>query len=868
MRSLRGLPRGVLLAVVVAFAALSWQLLGLLDAHVWIRAAVAVMAFVVAGAVEVDKELLRRREAREVNESEQKEREEAEFRWLHDVRDSLRCWPLPTVDDVDPYALGVTRSRLADRYTSSGEGVAEYIGRDVDRRCAERLRGSGLLLLVGVPASGVTRSAFECARGVRSGAVVLAPRSPDGLRVALNDLDVVSRLAAGTQVLVWLDRIDMFSESGLTAAMLELLREQTVGLRVVATIASTRYEMWVTGHSELAELFGEPVTLGRALSASERHRAENRYPSVDFGEGIAGAFTAVTALLRRSRAGHSGCPFEPAGGDCGLSRAMIALAADWRATGTTRPLSVHTLLQLVTQPLGSNRSVDPAHAAEALQWGLEPLVEGPSLLCQVADSDGGQYVAMNEQLAEVLMVNSEGPSYEAWCGAIADAESRRDSEAVGQIGFRAHMTGCNVIAGYAWAAITDLDEPAAEWLSKAAAYSFTHRDPAGELQPHYRLLDLIEATSGPDSPRVAMTLDQLGNAWRKCGQAATARDLHERALRIAETTYGPRHVNVAVTLERLGNAWFDLGRPDISRDMHERALQIKEHFYGVDHVEIATNLGELGGAWTFLGEPDKARIFYERVLVIQEREYGPDHPDVAITLDNLGIAWRKLAQPDTARSMLERALQIQERAFGDDDREVGATVANLGGAWFDLGQVAIAREMLERALRIAVREYGHDHAKVAGLLANIASTWNTSGDPGAALGMYERALRIQEREYGSTHPVVGATIANLGSTLFQLGRHSNACEKFERALQIQEGAYGPDHPELATILFNLGTARGALGQLAAARDILQRALQILAIHFPDGHPVGKAIAENLRIIAPDLIVYDNGRIYSQTDTTI
>jgi len=75
-----------------------------------------------------------------------------------------------------------------------------------------------------------------------------------------------------------------------------------------------------------------------------------------------------------------------------------------------------------------------------------------------------------------------------------------------------------------------------------------------------------------------------------------ARDLHERALRIFEREYGPDHVRVAITLTNLGNAWRELRRPDKARDLHERALRIEEPEYGPDHVEVARTLTNLGNA--------------------------------------------------------------------------------------------------------------------------------------------------------------------------------------------------------------------------------------------------------------------------------
>src|SRR5664280_2211671 len=101
----------------------------------------------------------------EEHEAELQEREAAEAEWLRQVRTCLRVWPAPRTDEVDPYVLGVVQSPLADRYALPGQRLPPYVDRDRDALSRERLRARGLLLLVGAPASGVTRTAYEVACG-------------------------------------------------------------------------------------------------------------------------------------------------------------------------------------------------------------------------------------------------------------------------------------------------------------------------------------------------------------------------------------------------------------------------------------------------------------------------------------------------------------------------------------------------------------------------------------------------------------------------------------------------------------------------------------------------------------------------------
>jgi hypothetical protein len=143
---------------------------------------------------------------------------------------------------------------------------------------------------------------------------------------------VLSRLAPGTPLLLWLDRVDTITQGGLTAAMLRRCRERSPGLRVVATLSSIRYDVWATENPSVVEAFGDPVLLERLPSEKELGRGEAAYPGVHFSEGIAAAFTVTAALLKRLREDDHSCPYEPAGDEYALARVVVEIVLEWAAS--------------------------------------------------------------------------------------------------------------------------------------------------------------------------------------------------------------------------------------------------------------------------------------------------------------------------------------------------------------------------------------------------------------------------------------------------------------------------------------------------------------------------------------------------------
>ncbi|MFE5703255.1 tetratricopeptide repeat protein [Rhodococcus koreensis] len=775
--------------------------MALLEAPVSWRLIAAALVFAVFCGSELDKWHTRRIEQREAEQQEQHAREAAESAWKRAAEDCLQIWPAPPIRDVDPYKhLGVARSLLAGSFTQVGDLVPPYVERDIDQWARERLQSSGAVLLIGTPASGVTRSAYQLALTAPASSVALIPTGPQGLATALGELDVLSRLPSGARPLLWLGGIDSFTP-GLTSAMLRRCRERP-GMRIVATISSTQYEVWEAENRLLAEEFGEPRLLKRVPSAQELKRAEAAYPGVEFSEGIAAAFTVAAELLKQLHSGDGTCPYERVGDDCALAREVVDIAIGWASTDIGRPLPISQLSVLAQQRMGGPK-INGEHLERALIWTIAPVVGSASLLVRETDSKGREFVTARTDIVEIRRAESGGPDEAVWLAALDAAACVDDREAIGRIGFRAHIEGKMNIASQTWAMVTALDDPAVASLWRAMAFSHGRHEPAGEVPLLERLLELTEATFDPDHREVARLLTRLGIAWLELGKPANAQEPLERALTVQEREYGPNDPEVALTLNNLGNVRCDQGKPDEARKLYERALTILEREYGPNHPEVALTLNNLGRVWRDLGELDAAEKALEWALPILEREYGPNHRVVASSLHNLGNVRCDQGKPDEARKLYERALTIREREYGPNHPEVAATLNILGRVWRDLGELDAAEEVLERALTILEREYAPNHPEVARTLGTLGNVRSDRGKPDEARKLYERALTIQEREYGPNHPEVAATLNNLGTELL-------------------------------------------LQEPAKARKLYERALNILRSHFPDGHPMIAIVERNLR----------------------
>jgi tetratricopeptide (TPR) repeat protein len=858
---LRKLPRTTVFAVCGALLALVLTLMSLLDAPTWARIVGAVSVLGLALASEADKHRTARLEKVGKEQAVREAAEEKERKWVREARSALRIWPAPEIADADPELLGITPSRWIS-HSADDPTLTRYVPRAIDSKTAERLRSRGAVLLVGEPASGMTRTAYELALADPTRRNVLAPRPTDGLRIAVNELEVLSRLTP-TRLLLWLDDIADHSTDGLNRALLDQCKEESPRLRVIATIRAPEYQSWRGRQPEVAAFFGDPLHVRRLPTPEEKKAAELLFPDIDFSQGIAAAFTGTGALLDRRIGGNSTCPFEPPEGDCPLSRALIDIAIGWYACGTPRPLTKEMAARLAQHRVPTPDHDRDAHIQECLQWAMQPVTQGVSLL-SMSEENGTSTLTVHSELAEVVIEAAHEPDDAVWIAALDEAEAADDSDAVGRIGYQAHTAGHMALADNAWNRVHGLDEAAAAWIRRAWDYSQERDENRSSLRPGAKYLALVEQSNSLDPGEISVLLNRLGAVTHEAGNARQARTLYERAIAMQEREYRPDHRELVKTLTGLGRAWNALGEPTKARQLCERALAIQESEYGSEDHELGRTLIILGNTWSAMGDLTKALQLYERALALDEREYGPEHPAVARDLNSLGATWSHLGEPTKALQLCERALTIQETEYGPEDRVVSSTLNNLGNAWSDLGEPTKARQFYERALTIKQREFGPDHRELVVTLHNLGNIWSDLGEPTKALQLYERALAIKEREFGPDHRELADTLNNLGNVWSELGQPAKAREVLERALAIKEREYGPQHRELAVTLLNLGNTWNGVGESIKARQLYERGLSIARAEFPKSHPLLLGLIRVLRHVAPDLLILEDGTIVGDT----
>ncbi|MGK7950946.1 MAG: tetratricopeptide repeat protein, partial [Xenococcaceae cyanobacterium] len=155
-----------------------------------------------------------------------------------------------------------------------------------------------------------------------------------------------------------------------------------------------------------------------------------------------------------------------------------------------------------------------------------------------------------------------------------------------------------------------------------------------------------------DRNGVALSLNNLGNAYNDLGEYPRAIDYHQQSLEITRDI-GTRH-GVALSLNNLGNAYNYLGEYPRAIDYYQESLEITRAIGA--RSGVAYSLNNLGNAYNYLGEYPRAIDYYQESLEIT-RDIGT-RSGVAYSLNNLGNAYNYLGEYPRAIDYYQESLEI------------------------------------------------------------------------------------------------------------------------------------------------------------------------------------------------------------------
>jgi tetratricopeptide (TPR) repeat protein len=182
----------------------------------------------------------------------------------------------------------------------------------------------------------------------------------------------------------------------------------------------------------------------------------------------------------------------------------------------------------------------------------------------------------------------------------------------------------------------------------------------------HRQLKVVEALSGPQSPEMAESLQNLGMNEVRRKDYASARNYFTRALDLSEKAYGETSAPVATALRMTSFLYFAQQDYAGAEPFLVRAVKIDETLYGHDGSQAVVNLTSLCAVYDRTNRPDKAASCHAHMLAILEKQYGPDNPILVGTLTSEANALRAVGHIDDAAKIEQRIKTIQATAMNQD----------------------------------------------------------------------------------------------------------------------------------------------------------------------------------------------------------
>ncbi|MBE2251471.1 MAG: serine/threonine protein kinase [Myxococcus sp.] len=298
-------------------------------------------------------------------------------------------------------------------------------------------------------------------------------------------------------------------------------------------------------------------------------------------------------------------------------------------------------------------------------------------------------------------LRDDGLAGEAWAelGFLVGFLQVKPEEALGYVELaRAHLPAAK-------------DSRLEEHVEGAIGNIETRRGRLDVAEAHFqRVLQLVEARTGPDSFFTARSLINLGNAKLRRGHLADALPLLERARASFERTLGAHHPDTFQALNSLGVALGEAGRLDESLVVFARVLEGYQATLGPTHPNVGTALFNVADAHLRLGHFGLALPFFERALEVWTKGLGVQSVQRVGAL--VGIAKAAAGGRDGARAQgaLEAALGLCDAAEcepGDEGEAAWLLAVALSEAKRPWGAV----EPLARRARRALGSLGEARAR-------------------------------------------------------------------------------------------------------------------------------------------------------------
>lgn len=318
---------------------------------------------------------------------------------------------------------------------------------------------------------------------------------------------------------------------------------------------------------------------------------------------------------------------------------------------------------------------------------------------------------------------------------------------------------------------------ATETLSRVA-YEKQVGDWSSALRDLEDIRQVFDRCFGSDHFYALHVKAELGMAYQRTGDFASAESTYKTALKGLRENVGPNNPAVSNVMNNLGNLYREQAKYDLALPMLKKALKMEKRRVGEKHPRVARILANLALLRYRMGEFTEAdRLFRESLRVFEDAQ-GAVKADWVHSVIGVAMTKTELGDFASAESLL---LKASERLEAAEDDQV---------SWGGDGGVSRTK------LRVL-------------LLFQLGYLYQAKNDLRKAKRYYEQARELAETD-ASRNPQMGLIYLRLGQVLLSRGEAEKGLKLVQKARNLFEEVLGAQHPFTAFC-----TLPEALGHLAA-----------------------------------------------------
>ncbi len=301
---------------------------------------------------------------------------------------------------------------------------------------------------------------------------------------------------------------------------------------------------------------------------------------------------------------------------------------------------------------------------------------------------------------------------------------------------------------------------------------------------------------------IGTKFDRRAEKFRLKGMYKQAEPVMKRSLSYKEQRVGPDTPEVAVSLNNLAMLYQEQSQYAKAEPLHLRALAIRVKALGLDHHEVAETLRNLTALYKAQDQQAKADALPTRAREIWEKRPKPDKTPVTPVSP-------VTPTPTVVKAKVPRGRPKVEAKVTPVPGPQVSKVKYAAGSWDGINVALMqcqrvhdfqrSTELAEKALAAAKGEFGRNHPNTARSLNNLGYIYQHKGRYADAKELYDRALKIWQKTPEPDHADIVITMDNLARLYSITGFRRRVDELNRRTMKERELIPQADRPDLTKL---------------------------------------------------------------------